>query len=140
MKLHPTLTNVCCLALFAFFFGLNAQAESTEPSAQVTGVASYRERIAVPPGAQLEVVLADVSRMDAPSETLGKAVQENVGQPPYAFAIPYQPERIIPSHRYAVRARLTVGSRLLFTTVTMYPVITNGNPSDVKLMLKHVGR
>jgi putative lipoprotein len=33
-----------------------------EPTATVRGEATYRERIAVPPGAQLEVPLLDVSR------------------------------------------------------------------------------
>ena len=38
---------------------------SAGPNATVRGEATYRERLAAPPGAQLEVVLLDVSRADA---------------------------------------------------------------------------
>jgi len=41
------------------------QTTKAEPTATVRGEITYRERIAVPPGAQLEVLLLDVSRADA---------------------------------------------------------------------------
>ena len=115
-----------------------AVAAEAGPSATVRGEATYRERIAVPPGTRLEVSLSDVSRADAPAETIGETVLADAGQPPYRFEIDYQPERIIASHRYAVRARLTHEGRLLFTTDQTYPVITDGHPSEVRLLLKWV--
>jgi len=116
----------------------SAVAAETGQSATVRGEATYRERIAVPPGTRLEVSLSDVSRADAPAETIGETVLADAGQPPYRFEIDYQPERIIASHRYAVRARLTHEGRLLFTTDQTYPVITDGHPSEVRLLLKRV--
>jgi copper homeostasis protein (lipoprotein) len=104
----------------------------------VRGAASYRERMAVPPGTQLEVLLLDVSRADAPAEVIGKTVNADAGQPPYRFEIPYQSDRIITSHRYAVRASLRHEGRLLFTTDRIYPVITGGHPTDVQLLLNSV--
>ena len=115
-----------------------ATASGVGPTATVRGEAFYRERIAVPPGTQLEVVLSDISRADAPAETIADTVIADAGQPPYKFEIHYQPDRIIASHRYAVRARLTHEGRLLFTTDQTYPVITSGNPTEVRLLLKHV--
>ena len=53
-----------------------------EPTATVRGEAMYRERLAVPPGAQLEVLLLDVSRADAPSQTIGGVTLSDIGQPP----------------------------------------------------------
>jgi putative lipoprotein len=38
-----------------------------------------------------------------------------------------------------VRARITVGDKLMFTTTQAYPVITNGAPSEVALMLQPAG-
>jgi putative lipoprotein len=105
----------------------------------VRGEATFRERLAMPPGAQLEVVLQDISRADAPSPVVGSVTLSDIGQPPYRFEIPYRPEQIIPSHRYGVRARLTRQGQLLFTTDRTYPVITGGNPTEVRLMLKRVG-
>lgn len=108
------------------------------PSATVRGEATYRERIAVPPGTRLEVSLSDVSRADAPAETIGETVLADAGRPPYRFEIDYPPNRIVASHRYSVSARLTHEGRLLFTTDQTYPVITNGHPSEVRLLLKRV--
>ena len=111
---------------------------SAGPTATVRGEATYRERFAVPPGAQLEVVLQDVSRADAPAQAIGSVTLSDIGQPPYRFEIPYLPEHIVASHRYSVRARLTHQGQLLFTTDRTYPVITAGHPNEVQLMLKRV--
>jgi putative lipoprotein len=115
---------------------LTTKAEST---ATVRGEVTYRERIAVPPGAQLEVLLLDVSRADAPSETIGGVTLSDIGQPPYPFEIVYRPDQIIASHQYVVRARLMHEGRLLFTTDQAYPVITRSHPAEVQLVLKRVG-
>jgi uncharacterized lipoprotein YbaY len=115
------------------------QTTQAEPTATVRGEAMYRERIAVPPGTQLEVLLLDVSRADAPSETIGSVTLSDVGQPPYPFEIAYRPDQIVESHQYVVRARLMHEGRLLFTTDRTYPVITRGHPTEVQLVLKRVG-
>jgi len=115
------------------------QTTKAEPTATVRGEATYRERIAVPPGAQLEVLLLDVSRADAPSQTIGGVTLSDIGQPPYPFEIAYRPDQIVSSHQYVVRARLMHEGRLLFTTDQAYPVITRGHPNEVQLMLKRVG-
>jgi putative lipoprotein len=110
-----------------------------EPTATVRGEVTYRERIAVPPGAQLEVLLLDVSRADAPSQTISGVTLSDIGQPPYPFEIAYPPDQIVSSHQYVVRASLTHDGRLLFTTDQAYPVITRGHPTEVQLVLKRVG-
>jgi putative lipoprotein len=115
------------------------QPTKAEPTATVRGEATYRERIAVPPGAQLEVLLLDVSRADAPAQTLGGITLSDIGQPPYRFEIEYRPDQIVPSHQYVVRARLMHEGRLLFTTDRTYPVITAGHPTEVQLVLMRVG-
>ena len=115
------------------------QTTNAEPTATVRGEATYRERIAVPPGAQLEVLLLDVSRADAPSQTISGVTLSDIGQPPYPFEIAYRPDQIVSSHQYVVRARLMHEGRLLFTTDQAYPVITRGHPTEVQLVLKRVG-
>jgi putative lipoprotein len=115
------------------------QTTKAEPTATVRGEITYRERIAVPPGAQLEVLLLDVSRADAPSETIGGVTLSDIRQPPYPFEIAYRPEQIIASHTYVVQARLTHQGRLLFITDQAYPVITRDHPTEVQIVLKRVG-
>ena len=101
-----------------------------------TGTATYRERIALPPGAVFEATLEDVSRADAPAEVLGRTRMESPGNPPFKFSIAYDPARIDPSHRYTVRAKVTHEDRLMFTTDTHYPVLSAGQPSHVDMLMR----
>jgi uncharacterized lipoprotein YbaY/heat shock protein HslJ/uncharacterized lipoprotein NlpE involved in copper resistance len=118
-----------------------ASAPPAQPTpSEVRGTAYYRERIAMPPGAALEVTLEDVSRADAPATTLGQVRLENAGNPPYRFEIAYDPARIDERNTYAVRARLVVGDELWFTTDTHYPVLTRGAGGEVELLLRRVSR
>ena len=108
-------------------------------SGQVKGTATYRERIALPPNAVFEATLEDVSKADAPAEVIGQTRIERPGNPPIRFEITYDPARIIPSHRYSVRARILVDGKLFFTTDQHYPVLTGGKGNEVALLLRRVG-
>ena len=110
---------------------------SSPGNGHLKGTAAFRERIALPPDAVLEVVLEDVSRADAPAETIGRSLREGPGNPPIPFEIAYDPSRIDTGHRYAVRARVTVGEKLWFATAQSYPVLTAGKrPQNVAVLLK----
>lgn len=104
----------------------------------VKGTAAYRERMALPSTAVFEATLEDISKADAPAEVLGRVRTEEPGDPPIHFEIPYDASRIDPSHRYAVRARILVDNKLLFTTDRQYPVLTEGYGNGVELMLQRV--
>jgi copper homeostasis protein (lipoprotein) len=106
---------------------------------RVRGTASYHERLALPAGALFEATLADFARADAPAEPLGRVTLDGSSGPPFAFAIPYDPARIDPRGRYAVRARITLDGQLLFTSDTVHPVISGGHPDTVDIPLRQVG-
>jgi putative lipoprotein len=108
--------------------------------ASLTGTATYRERIALPPGAVFEATLEDVTRADAPAEVLGRTRIDSPGNPPFKFTIPYDPARIDPAHRYAVRAKVTVDGDLMFTTDTHYPVLSEGAPRHADMLMKMAAR
>lgn len=117
----------------------DAAADSDAPDAAVVrGTATYRERIALPPDAILEVVLEDVSRADAPAEVVGSVIRENPGSPPFSFEIPYDPARVEERQTYAVRAAIRHDGRLMFTTDTFYPVLTRGSGTEVEILLRRV--
>jgi uncharacterized lipoprotein YbaY len=103
---------------------------------QMKGTATYRERMALPPNAVFEATLEDVSRADAPAEVIARARIEHPSNPPIPFEITYDPSRINPSHRYAVRARILVDGKLYFTTGKHYQVLTAGQSTDVALLLR----
>ena len=110
-----------------------------QTSGQVRGTVTYRERLALPPDAVFEATLEDVSRADALTVVMGQARIERPGNPPFRFEITYDPARINPSHRYAVRARILVGGELFFSTDRSYPVLTGGHGNEVALLLRRAG-
>jgi uncharacterized lipoprotein YbaY/heat shock protein HslJ len=105
----------------------------------ITGSASYRERIALPPAAVFEATLEDISRADAPATVLGRARIESPGNPPIRFSIDFDPAAIDARHRYVVRARITLDGQLMFTTDTVKPVLGPDHVTQVDLLLVRVG-
>lgn len=112
--------------------------DGNDTGTAVSGTAMYRERIALPPGAEFEATLEDVSRADAPANVLGRVRFEAPSGPPITFEIPYDADQVDDRFRYAVRARIEHQGNLLFTTDTHYPVLTQDAPGSVEIMLKRV--
>ena len=103
------------------------------------GTVTYRERIALPPEAVVEVALEDASKADAPAEVIARTRVEKPGQPPVPFRIDYDPARIEARHRYVLRARITVGDTLWFSTEEPHPVLTGGGESEPVLVVRRAG-
>ncbi len=91
--------------------------------------------MALPEDAVFDVYLEDVSQPDAPT-VVGAQEVTPAGQPPIDFAIPYDPKRIDPDRRYAVRATITVGDQPLLATAEGVPVLTQGSPDRADLLLQ----
>ncbi|PQM28723.1 hypothetical protein CVO77_09845 [Sphingopyxis lindanitolerans] len=102
----------------------------SEQPVSVTGSVTYRERIALPPTAQVEIQLADVSLMDAPSRTIARQSFTADGrQVPFAFSLTVDHRKLDPRGRYSVSARITDGSgKLMFITDTHNGVTFDGQP------------
>jgi putative lipoprotein len=109
-------------------------------SATLTGTVTYRERIALPAGAVINVQLTDTSRADAPAMLIGEQTITTTGeQVPIPFNVAYDPASIIANHMYTVRATISVGGNVLFRTTSASLVLTNGNPTRVELVLTMTG-
>ncbi len=104
----------------------------------IDGTATYRERIAVRPGATLFVELQDVSRADAPSVTLAaqRYALTGVLAP---FELTYDDALIDDRMQYVVCASMYQGDDLLMTTDQAYPVLTNGAGNSTDLVLVQAG-
>ena len=102
----------------------------SEEPVSVTGNITYRERMALPPTAQVEIQLADVSLMDAPSKTIAQQSFTADGrQVPFPFTLTVDQRRLDPRGRYAVSARITDASgKLMFITDTHNGVEFDGRP------------
>jgi putative lipoprotein len=131
-----------CVLVSALFgsIGICAAQGGASPSPSspmITGTVTYLVRMPLPPDAAIDLRLEDVSRTDDPAAVVAENMFAAAGeQVPIAFQLPYSAKDIQPSHRYNVRARITVGDRLLFTTTHAYPVVTNGAPTTVNLVLQ----
>lgn len=112
--------------------------QQKNPDGSVKGTATYRERIAMLPGAVFEANLEDVSKMDSPADTISTVRIENPGNPPYHFSLDYDASRIAENNSYSVRATIKLEGKLMLTSTQSYPVITRGNPQEVVILLHSV--
>lgn len=84
----------------------------------ISGEVWYRERMALPPGAEVIVTLEDQSRADAPATVITDYTHVVDGdQPPYPFRLVYAPSAIDERMTYGVRARIERDGKLLFTSM-----------------------
>ena len=113
-----------------------APRKGASPSASVTGTITYRERIALSPGATLVVQLRDVSLQDTSSILIAEQVIPNPGQVPIKFKVKYKRRDLVQRNTYSISARIEESDgRLAFINDTAYEVITRGNPSKVDMVL-----
>ena len=106
------------------------------PNVSVSGTVTYRERLALSPGAQLVVELRDVSYADAASTLVARQTISDPGQVPIKFKVEYNRDDIDSRNTYAVSAKIIESDgRLAFTNDTAYEVITRGNPNNVDMLL-----
>jgi len=136
---HPMLALVgfvlvCCAA------GGARTSQTSGEGGVLRGSVAYRERMALPSDAVLEVELVDVSRQDVNAPLIAETtVFPEDRQVPLPFELRYDPTKIQPNRSYALRATIHSGDQMMFTTDTVYRVITQGNPTHVDLWLVRVG-
>lgn len=137
----PGLNRRACLAALVLLLGacssVGGGVGSNDPV--VSGTVTYRERIALPADAVVDVALLDVSRMDVAATVLAEKTIEPSHQVPIPFQLAYDPEAIDPRMSYAVRATIRRGEHPLFITDRHYPVLTRGNGDHVDLVLVRSG-
>lgn len=88
----------------------------------VSGEVYYRQRIALPPTAELYVAVEDVSRMDVPAVVMAESRIAPAGQVPISFELKVDASRIDPRYTYAIRARIEDGGRLIWINTEHIPV------------------
>ncbi|HKR62011.1 MAG TPA: META domain-containing protein [Pyrinomonadaceae bacterium] len=120
-------------------FKADPAGSSGDTQERVIGTITYRQRSALSPDAVIEVKLVDVSRADAPAETIAEQTIKPAGrQVPIPFDLAYDFKRINPRGRYSIQVRILEGDRLQFTNTDAYLVITDGHPSEVTVVVKPV--
>lgn len=126
-------------ALLALAVAACSQSGPSQPAAELAGTITYRERIALPAGARVEIQLLDVTDPDEPSPPLvAERLLDAPGQVPIAFSLGYDPKAVRADHTYSLRVRVRVGEELWFASPFDLRVLTGGNPDRVEVMLDRV--
>ena len=112
-------------------FASISQAETMHLETTVT----YRERIALPPDAVLEVELLDTSRADAPSVRISSQRFKLVGVP-RTVEIAYDTDLVEERLSYTVSARIISDGNVMFRSTTATPVLTRGAPKSAEIVLE----
>ena len=81
----------------------------------------YRERMLLPPTAELKVTFEDGAKMDVAAEEIAETTVAIQGAPPYRVTLSYDPSKLDARGRYGVRARIENEGQLMFTSTQMNP-------------------
>lgn len=115
MQFQPKST-LAAIALATALLTLPSYADGIS----ISGDASYRERIALPPTAELQVQLVDVSLADAPSKVIASTLVSPACQVPIPFTLEFDAGAISDKATYALQARIENDGELLFITDTRH--------------------
>jgi putative lipoprotein len=119
-----------------------AAAQSAYPESDgmktINGTIWYRERMMLPPDSEIHVILEDVSRMDVAATAIAETDLRPEGGPPYAFSLRYDPARIQPNRRYAMRVRIEADGQLMFISTEYTPAFSQAPGGTVDIMVSRV--
>jgi heat shock protein HslJ len=144
MKFEAAIATWLVTSLLAGCTGngpTEVQVTSATPAtpAAVRGTVAYRERMALPADATVDVWITDIGSGVVTMAILGvTTVPANGRQVPLPFELTLDPSRVDADRPYGIRAVIRAGGQTLFETREPTPVLTQGQPTTVALMLTRV--
>jgi putative lipoprotein len=142
--MKPNLVRVFSSAVWLVVAGFctTALADSdvvgTNEMKTIEGSVFYRERIMLPPNAEITVTLEDTSKMDVAADIIATTTFPAVGGPPWGFTLGYDSTTIDSRHRYAVRARIEANGQLMFTNTTQIPAFSGAEGKPLEILVSRV--
>ncbi len=137
--IRSTIKSAGLRAGLALAIGLGAQSAMADIQ-DLQGSVLYREKIALPPEALVEVTLEDVSKMDVKSTLLASQTLKPVGQVPVDFRLSYDDAMVEERGRYSVRAVIRVGEEVLWRSTQSFPALTGDAPENVMVVVERAMR
>jgi heat shock protein HslJ len=115
------------------------QVGGTTPATTVRGTVTYRERMALPDDATVDVWITGIGSGIVTMAILGEtSVAARGRQVPLPFELAIDPARVTAERPYGIRAAIRAGGTMLFETREPTPVLTQGQPTTVTLVLTRV--
>jgi putative lipoprotein len=105
---------------------------------EVSGTVAYRERAALPPGAELRVTLYETRGANAAPAFIAEQTIPKPGRFPIRFVVAYPPSVIDARAGYALVARVEVDGSTILANERPVPVLTLGNPAVVEILVTRV--
>ena len=102
----------------------------------LTGTIFYRERIALPEGARVELRLIDVTEPGEELPVIASAEWPVAGSVPLPFDLEYERARVGTERDYALEGSIWSGEQRLFVTRETNLVLTRGRPRVLDLLVK----
>ena len=113
---------------------------STTSGVLLKGSVTYRERMAIPADAVVDVWIADTSPGIVAAVLLAEtSVKAEGRQVPLPFELRYGPARVQPGHTYGVRAAIKVGGNITFASKDAVQLTNPLKPGAVELVLVRQG-
>jgi putative lipoprotein len=138
MPTRKRMTAVSLLAAVCVAGVLLADEKGAPP--RITGNVVYRERVALPPDAIIRVRLEAAPAPEMAARRVAEITIPTEGmQVPIPFALPYDAAAIHPGTKYQVRVTISSGDKTLFVTRTPYPVLTQGAPAKLEILVQQAG-
>jgi putative lipoprotein len=126
--------------MLGLVLGLLALPMGQAAAATLSGEVTYRERIALPPGASLKVRLIDMTAPGAPTRVEAEAAIASPGQVPLSFSLNFDDRVIDAAHSYALVAEISVGLELWFRNAEPFDVAPLAPEAPVSIVASFVGR
>lgn len=104
----------------------------------ITANVFYLQRIGLPPGAQVTLILEDISKVDMPAVVIAEQTITAASPPPYQLDVSYDAAKIKPQHRYALRANITLDGQLLFTNTEQVDAFANQGLAPSEIVVSQV--
>ena len=113
----------------------NSEIMDTEGMKTIVGSVWYRERMLLPPNAEILINLEEVARADAPSDLIATTRFAPEAGQPWVFSLEYDPAKLHDKGRYVLRARIEAEGRLLFTSTEHIPAFDRSPGEPLKIMV-----
>lgn len=132
------IVSALALATLLFVLAPAAQAQGT---GAVAGTITYSQRVSLPANAIVTMQIAEITAAGRPGVVVAEQkFSTNGAQVPFRFSVPFDPARLNQNSSYTVQGNITVDGKVVFSTSSLYRVITQGSPvNNLNVVMAQVG-
>lgn len=103
---------------------------------ELSGVVTYRERMALPPDSKVTVTLVETSHSSSEALIIAEDIVAPTGQVPIPFVLKYDANAIRPEEDYGIRAVIEdQQGETLWATTEPHPITDLDNPEELEIMV-----